>query len=198
MLQELCIHVVASIFEDIPELKGLDPKTTKKVIDILPIDLPLELAGTVSDDVSWPYWRAVRTIDGGVYTSTYCSIRVRDIVRQESVQRLPSLKGLPTFVGSYPGSYSLCLLLTCCFAGLDMCHSTGQGRHRPANLGIHTHTIAVRKFNLSKPSPAQHLLDEDYWKRRSSARWRNLEPSAHGNSWKQLYFEKNLQDALEQ
>lgn len=47
-LQELCVKAVASVFEQVPELKGLDKATTKKIIDILPLDLPLELAGTVS------------------------------------------------------------------------------------------------------------------------------------------------------
>ncbi|KAF5833356.1 flagellar associated protein [Dunaliella salina] len=42
------------------------------------------------------------------------------------------------------------------------------------------------------------INDEDYWKRRCNARWKSLEPSAHGNSYKQMYFERNLQDAIEQ
>jgi len=42
------------------------------------------------------------------------------------------------------------------------------------------------------------ITDEDYWKRRAMARWRNCEVSCHGNSWKQLFFERNLQDALEE
>ncbi|CAD7700412.1 unnamed protein product [Ostreobium quekettii] len=39
--------------------------------------------------------------------------------------------------------------------------------------------------------------DEVYWRRRACARWRNPCPEAHGGSWKQMYFERNLQDALE-
>mmetsp|Transcript_15365 Transcript_15365/g.50464 ORF Transcript_15365/g.50464 Transcript_15365/m.50464 type:complete len:420 (-) Transcript_15365:39-1298(-) len=39
--------------------------------------------------------------------------------------------------------------------------------------------------------------DEAYWKRRSCSRWKNLEVMAHGNSWKQLYFERNAEEALE-
>jgi len=45
--QEVCVQSVAAIFDQIPQLPGLDPKTVKKIIDILPVDLPLELAGTV-------------------------------------------------------------------------------------------------------------------------------------------------------
>ena len=41
------------------------------------------------------------------------------------------------------------------------------------------------------------IEEEVYWKRRSQARWSNLELSAHGDSWKQLYFEKNLANTLE-
>jgi len=39
--------------------------------------------------------------------------------------------------------------------------------------------------------------DESYWKRRSCLRWKSCDVDAHGRSWKQLYFEKNLQAALE-
>ena len=42
------------------------------------------------------------------------------------------------------------------------------------------------------------LIDEEsYWQRRSNARWRNCDCEAHGGSWKQLYFERNLEHALE-
>lgn len=41
------------------------------------------------------------------------------------------------------------------------------------------------------------IKHESYWKRRSNARWRNCECSSHGDSWKQLYFERNLEHALE-
>eukprot|EP00798_Chlamydomonas_sp_ICE-L_P006722 gene6722-3393_t len=88
-LKDLCVRVVASNFEACPTFGPLPDDYVKKVTDILPLDLPLELAGTI----------------------------------------------------------------------------------------IH---------------------DEDYWRRRSCARWRSCESTAHGYSWKQLYFERNLQDALEQ
>mmetsp|Transcript_24485 Transcript_24485/g.62214 ORF Transcript_24485/g.62214 Transcript_24485/m.62214 type:complete len:392 (-) Transcript_24485:328-1503(-) len=42
------------------------------------------------------------------------------------------------------------------------------------------------------------INDEEYWKRRCNARWKNTEVTAHGNSFKQMYFERNLQDAIEQ
>lgn len=39
---------------------------------------------------------------------------------------------------------------------------------------------------------------ESYWQRRSAARWKNCDPLPHGQSWKQLYMERNLQEAIEQ
>ena len=43
-----------------------------------------------------------------------------------------------------------------------------------------------------------HLVrDEDYWKRRSLSRWKKVHTASHGNSWKQTYFEKNLQENIE-
>lgn len=39
--------------------------------------------------------------------------------------------------------------------------------------------------------------DESYWKRRACMRWKSCDVEAHGRSWKQLYFEKNLEVALE-
>ena len=46
-LQDLCITVVAGNFESSPGFGPLPEKYIKKVVDILPIDLPIELAGTV-------------------------------------------------------------------------------------------------------------------------------------------------------
>lgn len=88
-LRDLCIKVVAANFEYNPTFGSLPDKYVKRIIDNLPLDLPLELVGTV-------------------------------------------------------------------------------------------------------------ITDEDYWRRRACARWKNCEVSAHGNSWRQLYFERNLQDVLEQ
>ncbi len=43
----MCVTVVAANFENTPSLGPLPDKFVKKVVDILPIDLPLELAGSV-------------------------------------------------------------------------------------------------------------------------------------------------------
>jgi hypothetical protein len=45
--QDICIKVVAANFESSPAFGPLPDKYVKKVTDILPLDLPLELAGTV-------------------------------------------------------------------------------------------------------------------------------------------------------
>lgn len=42
------------------------------------------------------------------------------------------------------------------------------------------------------------IAGESYWQRRSAARWKNCDPLPHGQSWKQLYMERNLQEAIEQ
>lgn len=41
------------------------------------------------------------------------------------------------------------------------------------------------------------IEDESYWKRRSCLRWKSCEVDSNGRSWKQLYFERNLEGALE-
>lgn len=88
-LKDLCIGVVASNFEQRPSLAKLPTKEVQKVVERLPLELPLELAGTL-------------------------------------------------------------------------------------------------------------ITDDSYWKKRACSRWKNCEISAHGSSWKQLYFERNLQEALEE
>jgi hypothetical protein len=40
--------------------------------------------------------------------------------------------------------------------------------------------------------------NENYWKLRSQARWTNCDSAKHGCSYKQLFFERNLQDTLEE
>ncbi|KAL2651094.1 hypothetical protein R1flu_019222 [Riccia fluitans] len=44
---------------------------------------------------------------------------------------------------------------------------------------------------------ADMIPEEAYWKRRVQVRWRNCDIVAHGRSWKQTFFERNLQEALE-
>ncbi len=56
--------------------------------------------------------------------------------------------------------------------------------------------------NLSVDLPlevaAVMIAGEGYWQRRAAVRWKNCDTLPHGNSWKQLYMERNLQEAIEQ
>lgn len=47
-LQELCLHTVANNFDVAPSLAYLPEHQLNKLISLLSLDLPLELAGTVS------------------------------------------------------------------------------------------------------------------------------------------------------
>lgn len=58
--------------------------------------------------------------------------------------------------------------------------------------------ILLLKDNTFASCTGTLITSERYWARRASARWRNCLVDAHGKSWKQLYFERNLEDALEQ
>lgn len=44
---------------------------------------------------------------------------------------------------------------------------------------------------------ANLVEDEGYWKRCCKARWDICDTSAYGDSWKRMYFERNLQDIIE-
>lgn len=56
--------------------------------------------------------------------------------------------------------------------------------------------------NLSVDLPldiaAVLIAGEGYWQRRATVRWKNCDILPHGSSWKQLYMERNLQEAIEQ
>jgi hypothetical protein len=61
-------------------------------------------------------------------------------------------------------------------------------------------SAVVRELSLDLPFHVALPLisDEDYWRRRAAARWRgSLVVASHGQSWKQLYVERHLQEALE-
>ena len=44
---------------------------------------------------------------------------------------------------------------------------------------------------------AKLIEDEGYWRRCCKARWDICDVSSYGNSWKRMYFEKNLQQIIE-
>ena len=41
------------------------------------------------------------------------------------------------------------------------------------------------------------MHDEEYWKRCCKARWKLCDVKRHGGVWKRMYFERNLQEAIE-
>ena len=57
--------------------------------------------------------------------------------------------------------------------------------------------VDVLPVDLPLELAGELVADEDYWQRRSTVRWENPETVHHGRSWKQLYFELNLQEAIE-
>ncbi|KAI5083140.1 hypothetical protein GOP47_0002883 [Adiantum capillus-veneris] len=62
---------------------------------------------------------------------------------------------------------------------------------------ICTQVIAKLPLDLPLLPCSQFILDKDYWKRRALLKWKTCDPSRHGHSWKQLFFECNLAEALE-
>ena len=58
--------------------------------------------------------------------------------------------------------------------------------------------VALLPLDLHIEMAGKVIFSEAYWRRRSKARWLNADVAAHGRSWKQLYFEKNIEDALEE
>lgn len=54
-------------------------------------------------------------------------------------------------------------------------------------------------LDLDIGTAATHVHADSYWKRRCQSRkgWKNFELRHHGFSWKQLFYEKNLEELLE-
>ncbi|CAM6113335.1 unnamed protein product [Calypogeia fissa] len=67
------------------------------------------------------------------------------------------------------------------------------------NLPADERLCVVNEIALDLPLQlaADMIPEEAYWKRRVQSKWRNCDISAHGWSWKQLFFERNLAEALE-
>eukprot|EP00933_Yihiella_yeosuensis_P052968 TRINITY_DN5111_c1_g4_i2.p1 TRINITY_DN5111_c1_g4~~TRINITY_DN5111_c1_g4_i2.p1 ORF type:complete len:503 (-),score=92.75 TRINITY_DN5111_c1_g4_i2:338-1846(-) len=57
---------------------------------------------------------------------------------------------------------------------------------------------AMLDLEMPLPEAATRISDENYWKRRTQAKFRNAQVEKHGMSWKQAYLELELQEALEQ
>ena len=73
---------------------------------------------------------------------------------------------------------------------------------RPVLGNLNDDCIQQVVDNLSVDLPleiaAVLIAGEGYWQRRAVQRWKNCDTLPHGSSWKQLYMERNLQEAIEQ
>jgi hypothetical protein len=56
----------------------------------------------------------------------------------------------------------------------------------------------VEQLSLELPLEVAAVMIQEgrYWHRRAAARWSNCDATPHGGSWKQLYMERNLQQAI--
>lgn len=68
------------------------------------------------------------------------------------------------------------------------------------NLLVKHKTRVLEKISTDIPLSitANLVEDEGYWKRCCTARWDICDVAAFGASWKQMYFERNLQEIIEQ
>ncbi|XP_073386644.1 uncharacterized protein [Physcomitrium patens] len=62
---------------------------------------------------------------------------------------------------------------------------------------IRERIVALLPIDLPLDLISDLITEESYWKRRSLSRWRNVDIACHGDSWKQLYFERNLSEFIE-
>lgn len=56
--------------------------------------------------------------------------------------------------------------------------------------------VALLRVDIPLELAGEAIPHESYWRRRAFARWPSTDPVDRGRSWKQLYFERNLEDAL--
>jgi len=56
---------------------------------------------------------------------------------------------------------------------------------------------AMLDLDMALPEAAHRINDENYWKRRTNAKFRNAQVEKHGMSWKQTFLELELQQSLE-
>lgn len=86
----------------------------------------------------------------------------------------------------------------------DLCIKAvaGDFQARPELSGLDATCVQRVVDNLALDLPldiaAVLIAGEGYWQRRAAARWNNCDTMPHGSSWKQLYMERNLQEAIEQ
>lgn len=62
----------------------------------------------------------------------------------------------------------------------------------------HAKIVDLLPLDLPLELAGQAIKLERYWKRRSQSQWTNCDVLKHGGSYKQLYFERHLQDHIEE
>lgn len=85
----------------------------------------------------------------------------------------------------------------------DLCIKAVAGgfQDRPVLGSLDDKCVQKVVDNLALDLPldiAVLISGESYWQRRAAERWKNCDTLPHGSSWKQLYMERNLQEAIEQ
>jgi len=183
--QDLCVEVVALNFEHSPTFGPLPDKYIRKITSTLALDLPLELVGTVGGQfslqlVSWADWH----------------MRV-----YESLARV--LQRGSTYQGT--GS-ALPECAPACRRSLLLTRTTGNGgatrggrvlRWVPEAVAAAA-AAAAQLDSRFVPSPVQLTTLCAHRRLHPHHAHAPAQPTAHGNSYKQMYFERNLQDAIEQ
>lgn len=59
------------------------------------------------------------------------------------------------------------------------------------------HVLNNLPVDIPINTTANLITDENYWKRCCRSRWKICDVSSYGNSWRRMYFEKNLEEIIE-
>jgi len=88
-------------------------------------------------------------------------------------------------------------LSTLCLRVMAECFATRPLINRVPSHQV-TQLTSMLDLNLDIEVAAANIYDENYWRRKALAEnWKHLEIAHHGLTWKQLYFEKKIQQLLE-
>eukprot|EP00959_Pyramimonas_sp_CCMP1952_P114889 2401904-Pyramimonas_sp.AAC.1 len=170
MIQDLCVRVVSQNFEEKPHFGRLPEKYISKIIEGLDIDLPLELVGTVS---------ATCVAHIGFYS-------------------VPILHN-SIFV---PGEGQVLKTMVTWLTYHDTFNLTYRVRRRYSRRALLEKAVLCTLEEL--PGRLRFLTHMLLWGHLCQfdiiASFLSLvasEVTAHGMSWKQLYFERNVENAME-
>jgi len=59
------------------------------------------------------------------------------------------------------------------------------------------HVLKNLPVNIPLSTTSNLITDEDYWRRCCTARWKICDVSCYAQSWRRMFFEKNLQECIE-